>query len=396
MPSQLKDVSKSRHQLSDMYNSANVELLNYKLLVENIKDYAIFLLDTQGSVKTWNKGAEKHKGYKSHEIIGRHFSTFYLQEDKDAGKPAKELELAIKYGRVEDEDWRVRKDGSKFWANVIITALFDNDKLVGFAKVTRDLTDRKFQEDELRSTNMALKRHQMELEQLNNSKDEFISLASHQLRTPATSIKQYLGMILEGFVGDLSASQKDFIQKAFESNERQIDIINNLLKVAQLDAGKVNLSKVSVDVKTMFRSIIEEYSESFRKRQQSVVLDVNRDVKDMYVDPVHFRMALENLIDNASKYTPQKGSIKLSVNNFKDAVELRIKDSGVGIDQHDLNKLFGKFVRIPNELSDTVGGTGLGLYWVKKIIELHGGTIAVTSQPGNGTEFIIRISVEHR
>src|SRR5690606_19092342 len=150
------------------------------ILVESIEDYAIFLLDTQGTIITWNKGAQKTKGYKPSEIIGQHFSKFYQEEDVIADKPGHELMLAIKRGRVEDEDWRVRKDGTKFWANVVITTLYDAEgKHIGFAKVTRDLTERKKQEDAVRRINVQLRQQQQELEQLNNSKDEFISLASH-------------------------------------------------------------------------------------------------------------------------------------------------------------------------------------------------------------------------
>jgi PAS domain S-box-containing protein len=161
---------------------------SYELLVESIQDYAIFLLDTGGHVISWNAGAQKLKGYKANEIIGKHFSKFYPQKDIKAGKPAAELLEARQNGRVEDEGWRIKKDGSKFWANVIITALFDNSgKLQGYAKVTRDLTKRKRQEEQLKKINLTLRRQQKELRKLNSAKDEFISLASHQLRTPAKS-----------------------------------------------------------------------------------------------------------------------------------------------------------------------------------------------------------------
>ena len=381
-----KDLS----SLRALHSATVVELERYKLLVENIRDYAIFMLDSNGVIQTWNKGAEINKGYKPHEIIGKHFSVFYMQHDIDAKKPEKELKLAKKYGRVEDEDWRVRKDGSHFWANVVITALYDDAKqLVGFAKITRNLTDRKHQEDQLRKANTSLKQQQLELESLNTSKDEFISLASHQLRTPATSIKQYLGMIIEGFVNDNKQTQMDFIKRAFESNERQIDIVENLLKVAQIDAGKVVLRKIPIDLGVEIQSIIDDYADTFHKREQTVSLDFPKSPVLLPVDPTHFRMAIENLIDNASKYTRAEGKIRIEIKEEKGITKITIEDNGVGITKEDQEKLFKKFSRIPNELSNAVGGSGLGLYWVSRVIGLHGGDIDVESEAGKGTKFII-------
>lgn len=373
--------------LSEKHQTTLEELGRYKFLVESVQDYAIFLLDKDGYVQTWNKGAEKFKGYKPKEIIGKHFSTFYLDRDKKAHKPERELELATKFGRVEDEDWRVRKDGTQFWANVVITALFDEGKLVGFAKVTRDLTERKMHEDTLRRANAILKQQQRELERLNSSKDEFISLASHQLRTPATSIKQYLGLIIEGFAGETDPKQLEFITKAYDSNEHQLSIVNSLLQVAQIDAGKVNLHKVPTDLKKMLHDVIDEHTENFSKRQQHLTVHIPKNLPKLVIDPHYLRMAFENLVDNASKYTPEKGSITIKAQSEDGQLCVSVADTGVGIAADSISKLFEKFSRIPNILSDTVGGSGLGLYWVNKVVALHGGRIEVLSEVDKGTTF---------
>lgn len=365
------------------------ELERYKLLVESIEDYAIFMMDPKGYIQTWNKGAQKNKGYAAHEIIGKHFSKFYTEIDMASKKPERELELAQKFGRVEDEDWRVRKDGSKFWANVVITALYDNGgNLVGFAKVTRDLTDRKKQEDSMRTANLTLKEQQKKLEALNTSKDEFVSLASHQLRTPATAIKNLLAILLEGFSGPLEAAHRELISKAYASNERQLAIVESLLKVAQVDAGKVVLNKTPTDIKTLLYGILEDQSDAINERGQTCKLTMDSSLSDkIVIDENNIRMALENLIDNASKYTPHGGKIILRAGEKDNQIDISIQDTGVGIASKDMDKLFERFSRIPNDMSGGVVGSGLGLYWADKIIGLHGGHIEVDSKVNEGTTF---------
>jgi PAS domain S-box-containing protein len=372
------------------------ELERYKLLVDSVEDYAIFLLDPEGYIQTWNKGAQKNKGYTSDEIIGKHFSTFYLPTDVASKKPERELKLARQLGRVEDEDWRVRKDGSQFWANVVITTLRDDDgEIVGFAKVTRDLTERKRNEDALRSNNMLLKKQQRELEALNVSKDEFISLASHQLRTPATAVKQLLGMLTQGFVGDVDPEHLALITRAYEANERQIRIVENLLKVAQLDAGKVVLRLKSVDLHKLLTDIVDEHLATITSKDQTISLDFQRTTHlAACLDPDHFRMAFGNLIDNASKYTREGGKLSVSTRVDDSKLFIALHDEGVGISAHDQKLLFKKFSRITNELSEKVGGSGLGLYWVKRVMEMHQGDITVKSAPGKGSTFTVELPLE--
>lgn len=361
-----------------------------RLLVNTIQEYAIFLLDPTGHIATWNPGAQKLKGYLPQEIIGKHFSTFYPQVDIDARKPDIELEIAERDGHVEDEGWRIRKDGTRFWANVVITALRDDTgKLVGFAKVTRDLSERRKHEEELRLANSKLMRQSAELRELNKAKDEFISLASHQLRTPASGVKQFLGLVLEGFAGELSDTQREYIVRANESNNRQIELINDLLRVAQIDAGKVTLQLGDVNLCNLIMNVIYEQRSKFNARKQSIVTDLPGDDMRGSVDEKRFRMVLENLIDNASKYTPEGGEITVRLNLTDDAIVIAISDTGVGIDTSALPKLFNKFSRIPNELSEKVGGSGLGLYWAQRIVELHHGTITVESQSGKGSTFAV-------
>lgn len=390
----MNPMHKPQHE--DLLRKANLDTLRqvdlYRLIVSKIQDYAIFLLDADGYISTWNLGAQKLKGYAPREIIGKHFSIFYSEEDLAKNKPARELEECRKNGHVEDEYWRIKKDGSRFWANVIITAIHDKSgKLIGFAKVTRDLTERKRQEDRLKAINKKLAHQSAELEALNASKDEFISLASHQLRTPATGVKQFLSLLLEGYAGELTEQQRDYLQRAYRSNDRQIELVNDMLMVAQVDAGKVTLDRATHDLTALTKDVVDEQKSSFTKRKQRVTLSLPTTRVQASVDAPRFRMVIENIISNASKYTPEGGAIYISLTSSDHSATITVRDTGVGIDPESISKLFRKFSRIPNKLSTLVGGSGLGLYWALKITELHGGTIDIKSQVGKGSIFRITV-----
>ncbi len=369
-----------------------VELELYKLVVDSVQDYAIFFMSAKGYIQTWNKGAQAAIGYTAADIIGKHFSTFYLQKDIDKKKPERELELASKYGRVEDEDWRVKKDGTRFWANVIVTALYDKENnLVGFAKITRDLSERKRNEDRLKKANQLLQRQHSELQSLNDSKDEFISLASHQLRTPATGVKQFIGMVTGGFAGDLNPTQQELLERAYESNERQLRIISDLLKVAQVDAGKIEPKKTPTNINDLLSSVIREQYDVYEERNQEINhIDPNKELVAR-IDSDLIRMVLENLVNNASKYSHLNSLVTVNVYEKGNSICIDIDDEGVGISREDMAKLFRKFSRIDNELSTHVGGNGLGLYWAKKVVDLHGGKITVNSKEGEGSVFTVEL-----
>jgi PAS domain S-box-containing protein len=224
---------------------------------------------------------------------------------------------------------------------------------------------------------------------LNRAKDEFISLSSHQLRTPATGVKQYLGMVLEGMAGDLSDIQRTFIEKAYESNERQLTIVSDLLKVAQVDAGKVRLRCEIVDIATLLADVIKEQQDTYKMRKQKVSFTQPSLKTTAFVDPVKIRMVLENMVDNASKYSDPGKTVQVTIADEEDMIVVAIKDKGVGIAPEDVDKLFEKFNRIHNHLSNHVGGTGLGLYWAKKVVDLHGGIIKVTSVLNEGSTFSV-------
>jgi signal transduction histidine kinase len=225
----------------------------------------------------------------------------------------------------------------------------------------------------------------------NEAKDNLLSIASHQLRTPATGVKQYLGMVLQGFAGDTSPKQSVLLEKAYESNERQLKTINEVLYLARLDSGRIVLSKQNIVVQNIINSLIDEQKDSIKNNRHKIIVKMPKNPVKVNADEHMLRMAIENLMTNAIKYTPQKGQINITLKQYKSDVFIEIKDNGVGIAREDTEQVFKAFSRVPNELSKTVFGTGIGLYLVRHLTLLHGGDVAVESEPGLGSIFTIRI-----
>ncbi|MDQ5932382.1 MAG: sensor histidine kinase [Patescibacteria group bacterium] len=243
----------------------------------------------------------------------------------------------------------------------------------------------------LKADTARLKRQHLQLMELNKAKDEFISLASHQLRTPATAVKQYVNMALDGYAGKLTPQLRSFLDKADQNNERQLSIINDLLQVAQIDSGKVVLRKERVDVQSMILSVLHDQQSMFDARKQTVEFTPKQQKMIINADPTKLRMVIENVIDNASKYSYENTVISIAVTKYRGKLRISVKDQGVGINKGDAEKVFEKFMRLDNPLSTVVGGNGLGLYWVRKVVELHKGTISVTPHTGDGVTFTITL-----
>lgn len=261
-----------------------------------------------------------------------------------------------------------RKNGTRINVAVTVSPIFLNKNPIGAIEVFRDITK------------------EMELE---NAKDEFISVASHELRTPATIVKQYLSMLLGGYAGLFSKRQINMLKTAYESNERQLTIINDLLRVARAEADKVNINREEVDIVKLVSMIITEQAAKFNKSRQVVTFRHNQTISLYNADPVHMRMVVENILSNAHKYTPEGKAIDVDITETSTQVSIAVKDQGVGILKKDIPKLFQKFSRIDNPLAAVAGGTGLGLFWVKKLVTLHNGKISVSSVINEGTTFTV-------
>jgi PAS domain S-box-containing protein len=350
----------------------------FRLLVEGVKEYAIFMLDADGHVVSWNAGAERIKGYKAAEIIGKHFSTFYPAEDVRAGKPRRELEIAQEKGSVEDEGWRIKKDRSLFWANVIITAIYDEERhLIGYAKVTRDMTE---------------KRRVAALELADRQKNEFLAMLAHELRNPLAPISNGLQLL------KLQDADLETVQQTTEMMERQlvhmVRLVDDLLDVSRIITGKLTFNKGPVDLATIVKRAVEESQFTIDAHGHELMLSIPARPIIVEADTDRIAQVITNLLQNAAKYTDTPSQIWLSIERQANDAVIRVQDVGIGIAPEMLPEIFGLFIQADHSLARPKGGLGIGLSVVKRLVELHGGTVEATSAGlGKGSEFTVRLPV---
>ena len=359
----------------------------YQLLVESVRDYAIFALDPTGHVITWNNGAERFKGYKREEILGKHFSVFYTPEEADI-KPKMELEVATKEGRVEDEGWRVRKDGSRIWANVVITALRDRSgKLVGFAKVTRDLTERR--ESEQKALHDATRL--AEVEAANRAKAEFLAAMSHELRTPLNAIGGYAELLKMGVRGAVNDAQMEDIDRIIRSQRHLLGIINDLLNFSRIEAGKIQYEIEPVDLREVIESVTAMVSPLAEAKDITVKRVECPDVIVAVADRPKVEQIVINLASNAVSYTEKGGWLTLKCGIDGDKVWASVSDNGIGISPDKLDAIFEPFVQVGRTLSTGHHGTGLGLAISRDLARGMQGELSVTSTLGEGSTFTLSL-----
>ena len=355
----------------------------YQLLVESVRDYAIFALDPTGHIVTWNVGAERFKGYKPHEIIGKHFSVFYTPEEANV-KPPMELAIAEKEGRVEDEGWRVRKDGTRMWANVVITALRDETgKLVGFAKVTRDLTERREAEQKalFDATRLA------EVEAANRAKSEFLAAMSHELRTPLNAIGGYAELLMMGIRGDVSEDQRADLERIQRSQRNLLSLINDILNYAKLEAGHVEFDMKPVPLHPLLLDLESLITPQLRARELTYDYTGCDPTLTVWADAEKVRQILLNLLSNAIKFTEPGGTIAITCADRDEMVNVVVRDTGFGIPADRLSSVFEPFVQLERRLTSNHEGTGLGLAISRDLARGLGGELSARSEIGQGSEF---------
>ena len=358
----------------------------FGLLVSAVIDYAIFMLDPDGRVITWNEGAQRAKGYTRDEIIGRHFSVFYPPEDQASGKATRALETAAREGRYEDEGWRVRKDGTRFWASVVITALRDETGTIrGFGKVTRDITGRHDEEE-------ALRRHAQRMADLEHAKAQFLDLAAHELRGPLTLIRGYNSLLEEGGLPPERISQ---IAHLLEGKLSQVDLlVEQMLEMARLESERLELHFEEFDLCQVATDQVARFRPIATTSDLAMAADSERTM--VRADRARIATIIGNLVDNAIKYSPKGGPIRCAVGADDGRCFVRVTDHGLGIAPEHMPLLFKRFSRLPTVENKSISGTGLALYLCQEIARRHGGQITVSSAVGKGSEFTLNLPAEGR
>jgi PAS domain S-box-containing protein len=347
----------------------------FRLLVDSLRDYAVFMLDMDGTIRSWNAGAMALKGYTAAEIIGRHFSVFYPPQDQKEGKPAAALRAAKANGRLEDEGWRVRKDGSVFWANVMITAIYGGTgELIGFGKVTRDMTER----------------HRLEeLERSSRRMSEFLAMLAHELRNPLAPIRNAVSVMqLETLTSPAMRNCRDIIDRQLSHMTRLVD---DLLDVGRLATGKIKLRKELLRVGEVVARSVETARPLIEARRHALSVELPEQPVYVNGDSTRVSQILQNLLVNAAKYTPDGGRIEVKVEAAAGFAAFSVSDNGRGIAQADLENIFNLFMQGDNGRPDE-SGLGIGLTLARSLAELHGGSLDAKSPgPGRGSMFVFRL-----
>jgi len=353
------------------------KLLN--LFLENVKDYGIFLLDAEGKVTTWNAGAERILGYESDEIVGQSFDKIFTAHDVEKDQPRRELEAAVEKGRAEDERWHIRRDGSRFWAMGVVTPLWnDAGELQGFAKILRDITDRKKAEDEA-------------IEE-NQRKDEFLAMLSHELRNPLAAIS-----VATQAIQTPGQTSQD-VQQAANIIERQLagleHMVNDLLDVSRITRGKIQIRRERVTLNKVVEDAIETTRSLMQSRRHQLQASLPQEPIWIDGDATRLEQIVSNLLANAAKYTDVGGQIWLTIDREGNEAIIRVKDTGTGIMQEMLPRIFELFTQADRSLDRSQGGLGIGLTLTRRLVEMHGGKIEAFSEGvSQGSEFVVRLPV---
>ncbi|HWC19562.1 MAG TPA: PAS domain S-box protein [Terriglobales bacterium] len=360
--------------------------LQYRRLIEGVTDYAIFSLDAKGYVTSWNSGAKRLKGYESEEIVGQHFSRFYIPQDAAAGLPSRVLETAAAEGHYEGEGWRVRKDGTRFWSSVVVTPIRNEEGvLVGFSKITRDVTDRKRLLDQLQEHSKELELRIREREQTNAELEAFSYSVSHDLRAPLRAIEGFTDIILSDFAAKLPSEVKELLGHIATAAARMNRLVQDLLNYSRL--SRMDLKLETVNVKAAITDACNQLDTEVRAGI-SVSAGPSLEVR---AHGAVLRQVILNLLNNAVKFTkpgepPRVEAKALRRGNY---VHIQIKDEGIGIAPQHQERIFQVFERLHN--AEEYPGTGIGLAIVRRGIVRLGGTVTLESELGKGSTFEIRL-----
>jgi PAS domain S-box-containing protein len=354
----------------------------FRLIVDSVRDYAIFMLDATGHVTTWNPGAERIKQYRAEEIIGRHFSVFYPEELRSTGYPDAELHTALTQGKFEEEGWRISKDGTRFWASVVLTPVYaSGGRHAGFVKVTRDLAERR--EADLERARL------LQAEEAIRLRDQFLSIASHELRTPLMALQ----LQLESATRQFGAQDKKLagkLERAERSVQRLSELVNALLDVTRIASGRVELHPTDADLGVIVGEVVDRMQEAAASSGCTLTSNVETGCIGKW-DTLRMQQVVSNLLGNAFKYA-QGAPVEVALRRSGDRVVLTVRDQGPGIAAADRERIFERFERAVDPRH--FGGLGLGLYITHEIVIGHGGTIRVEDAESGGARFVIELPVK--
>ncbi|MBD2744981.1 response regulator [Coleofasciculus sp. FACHB-1120] len=363
----------------------------FRLLLENLEDYAIFFLDTEGRAIRWGVGAERILGYQEAEILGQSVSIIYTPEDIERGADKQELETAVTEGRAEDERWHVRKDGTRFWASGIITPLRDETgQLRGFSKIMRDFTERKRAEDERNQLLASEQEARAAAESANRMKDEFLATLSHELRSPLNAMLGWVQLLnTRKFDEATTARAMETIER---SAKAQAQLVEDLLDVSRIIQGKLRLNVRPVELALVVEAAVDTArpaADAKAIRLQSVL---DPSAGPVAGDSDRLQQIIWNLLSNAIKFTPKDGRVQVRLERVNSHVEITVTDTGLGIRSDFVPYVFDRFRQADSSITRSYSGLGLGLAIVRHLVELHGGTVRAESQgEGQGAAFVVKL-----
>jgi PAS domain S-box-containing protein len=375
----------------------------YRILVEGVKEYAIITLDPEGNITTWNDGAERIKGYKAEEILGKHFSVTYPEDFVKSGMPKKLLSEAAEKGKAYHEGFSIRKDKSQFWGSVLITALRDdNGELLGFSKITRDLTEYKNKDEEIRKTNLRLEQKNIELEKINKELASFAYVSSHDLQEPLRKIQTFASRIMETDSGKLSPQTGNYFERIRSSANRMQQLLQDILDYSRLSTQDLKIE--TTDVNRLVKEVLEDFQDAVETKRGRIEAD---EICNIPVIPFQFKQLITNLVSNAIKFSrkdvppvvrinssiiesaSRKSKLPQTVSTY---CHIRVSDNGIGFEPHFTDQIFEVFQRLHGQ--EAYPGTGIGLAICKKIVDNHNGVIEAESELGKGTTFHIYLPVK--
>ena len=357
----------------------------FDLLATKAKEYAVFLMDLDGRLICWNGGAEHLFGYRIDEVMGQHFSRFFSPEDIRNGQPEHELKTAMDTGRADSVRWQVRKDGTRFWCQSVVTSLFDEKKHTrSFARVMHDLTESEATEAQ---------RHRADgLAEANRNKEEFLALLSHELRSPLSPIVNALSILRQ------MRTDNPIIENAGNIIDRQVGkmvrLVDDLLDLSRVTKGKLRLTKEKVELRVVANHAAESARPLMEARKHDFSVVLPTEPVWVSADPARMEQVVVNLLNNAAKYTDTGGLIRMTVSNEGNDAVIRVKDNGVGIDAEQLPKIFDLFTQVDGSLGRNYGGLGIGLALARNLVEMQGGRLLAQSGGlGKGSEFAVKLPV---